>query len=608
MPNLQAAFGVSLSDEVTPGSKSAAASLEELQTRLKNGESAAMAMEKALRTMNKGTVVDVNAFKKLKQELADQRVQNASLTTSIVKLGGHFGESSKDATSFGQQVKTALIGAQGPMGNLSGSVASLASKLGKAGLVGVVILVAAALVAMAVAAAVALVGLAKFGLAAADAYRNERLMLDGMTKVPIWFGIWGHASRSSGAIIQAQIDAIIGNVSQSREEIVGLAGELYRMGVRGKASLQAVADAQAVGGERGKAYALQLIMWNRMLGKSSDETAKIIEKKFGVDARAKAMGLGVQMMKLKENIKFLFSGIKIEGFLKGLHEVTSLFSQSTVTGRALKQILEVLLNPLIGGAGRAGSVVKDLFRNMVIFIQNVIIKCLDLEIAFLRVKNRVYEALNFKGIPTTHLAVIALKVALWSLAVPAAIVGLALFGIALAVAAALAPFVMLGLAVYGLWEALSWIAGKIFGYDWAGLGKWVVGGIADGISGAAKWVYDAIANLASNSIKKFKDLLGIHSNSVAFTVQGRFVPGGYAQGIRKGTPQVHAALRQMTSVAALEPMGGRAGSAIALTSTSKPAQAGNQYIFNIKATEPREVVEEIYRTLTGIGVQLGATG
>jgi hypothetical protein len=599
MADLQASFGISFADEVSPGAKSSAKSLEDLEGQIKTDTAAISGMTKALKIMQQGTVVDVAAFKQLRTQLADTKIRLASNQNSAVKLGQTFGHSAKDAKSLGDELKGALSGVGGPIGSIAGKLTGMAEKLGKAGVVGGAILANAALIALGAAAIYAFTQLAKFGLAAADARRSENIMLEGMMKVPMWFGIWGQTSRTTGAQIEANINAIVGSVSQSREEIVGLAGDLARMGISGKASLKAVADAQDVGGERGKQYALGLITWNRMLGKSSEQTAKIIEAQFGALAASKSMGFSVQMAKMHENIKGLFAGIKIEGFLAALQKVTKLFSLDTETGKALKQIIETLFNPIFGGAGKAGDLIKDLFRDAVISVQKVIIWFQELEIWALRTFGAKWideaQGTAFKAVLVGIIGLLTgISLLLGVIAVKVLIATAPFWAIQVAIVAAAA-------AVYLFADQLVKAFHEISLDD---IGHFIIGGLWRGIKDEWTSFIGGFKGLISSIPELFRKMLGIHSPSLVFKAQARFIPMGVAAGINSGMPVVHQAMRRMYITPSNDVQSAFAPAPQAAPRQSEPQPMVNH--FHIQSTEPKEVAEEVYRVLARLERRKGA--
>ena len=81
----------------------------------------------------------------------------------------------------------------------------------------------------------------------------------------------------------------------------------------------------------------------------------------------------------------------------------------------------------------------------------------------------------------------------------------------------------------------------------------LVNGVIDGVSGAAGRLFQAVGNIASGAVSKFKSVLGIASPSKLFAVQGGFIGAGAAQGIEASTPRVEGAAEKLAD-ASVKPM------------------------------------------------------
>ena len=78
------------------------------------------------------------------------------------------------------------------------------------------------------------------------------------------------------------------------------------------------------------------------------------------------------------------------------------------------------------------------------------------------------------------------------------------------------------------------------------IGKNIVEGIWNGISGAGKWLWGKITGFASGIIDGIKDGLGIHSPSTkARDLVGKHIPSGVAVGIEANTDEAIDAIDDM---------------------------------------------------------------
>ena len=76
------------------------------------------------------------------------------------------------------------------------------------------------------------------------------------------------------------------------------------------------------------------------------------------------------------------------------------------------------------------------------------------------------------------------------------------------------------------------------GKEGEGVGGNLISGLAKGIKDGAKIVWDALIELASTLMEKFKDVLGIHSPSTKFIAIGGFIVAGLLLGLKAAFPEV----------------------------------------------------------------------
>src|SRR5690606_24662723 len=90
MADASASWALSLQDQISPSAGSAADALQKLKSKLAEDTAAPAQMQRAMRQMQQGTVVNVEAFKKLRDQITAKKAAIADLTTQYVKLGGNF--------------------------------------------------------------------------------------------------------------------------------------------------------------------------------------------------------------------------------------------------------------------------------------------------------------------------------------------------------------------------------------------------------------------------------------------------------------------------------------------------------------------------------------
>ncbi len=545
-----ATFAVDLNAQgAKAGAESAAGSLEKLRDQIDEDTAALANMQKALKNLQGGTSVNIQAFQQLKKTIEAKKATIAQTQERFLQLGGTFRKGKKPVDDNADALKTLFERMQkggGPIGGLAGQLSSLRGLLASGGalVVGAVAFVAV-LAAVAGAALYAAAALVKYGIAAADAYRSERLQLEGLTKVRNWYGI---AAGSAGDL-QSAIDRVSDSSALGRDQIVGLGEGLYKAGLRGAAwedALDGLTIAQSAAG------AGQAAMYQSMIagaGRSSAAVKRVtddIRARFGGVAKAQMLSLTVQSKKLKESFDGLFRGLKLDGFLTALKSITDLFSQNTASGRALKQILEVVMQPLIDGFAVVAPFAEAFFLGMVIGAQKLVIAYYDVRLAL---KGAFGNTDLFKNIDSLTFALNLGKYAAYAMAA-----GVALLGAAFVVA--IAPLAIISGLFFGVGFALASVVDKVFGaaksiasINWLGLGASLVDGLVGGIMAGVGKVVGAVKNLANAAKNALKSALDSHSPSRVGIAIGKTLPQGGAIGIEADTPLVARAARKMASAA-----------------------------------------------------------
>lgn len=160
-------------------------------------------------------------------------------------------------------------------------------------------------------------------------------------------------------------------------------------------------------------------------------------------------------------------------------------------------------------------------------------------------------------------------------------------------------------------QLISAIKDGFTGYDWAGLGRSIIDGIASGITAAVGTVVQAAKDVAGSVVNAAKNVLGIHSPSRVMRDEvGRFIPSGVAEGILDGTDTVDSAMETLSDrTTARLRMGLTADTSVAFgraASTSTGAeQAGTDVVDALYAIASQMMTE--MRALRGDvqGIEVG---
>jgi hypothetical protein len=238
--------------------------------------------------------------------------------------------------------------------------------------------------------------------------------------------------------------------------------------------------------------------------------------------------------KFRENIGKMFEDIDPGPFLDAMKEIVGTFSQGTESGKGMKEIITSFFNAFFKDAAVAVRWGHILFLGIAIGALKayLVIKPFKEEIKLLGMVIGV-AALAFAASFTP--AIIAGTVALWGLIAAAAV--------------AAAPFLAIGAAVVAVGEAIYQGYKLWKEVDWAGLGKSIVTGIVGGLTDGAKWLVSSVEGLAAKAEQAFKKKLGIASPSRVFMGLGMHTAGGFAVGMRAGTPAVRSSATRMAATA-----------------------------------------------------------
>jgi hypothetical protein len=572
-----ARFVLELDDETSGSADAAASSLDAMKESIDGGLKNLRAMQTAMRNLKSASTPNIEAMNALKLKIDAQKESIAGLQAKYIELGGTFQKSSDDTDEASDSLSDLMKAAKG----LPGPLGSIAGKLGSVGGIWSLLLKTwaasiALLAGVVVAIGAVYVALGRYAIAQSDARRSELLHLEGLTTLRNRFGI----AAGSATELQQAIDRVSSSSALNRERIGGMTEELYRAGLRGAAleeSLQSLAMVEQVQGAAGVARMRGRIIMEARAGRSAQRLADIQARLGGIAAR-QMLSLDVQSAKLRENVSRIFSGLQLEGALRALQLVTSLFSQSTASGRALKQIVEVLFQPLLNTIEEGGPAARRFFQGMILGAQELVIAILEVAVWW----RRTFGGSDMlKNVDMLELALQAGRIAVYAI-----VIGLVLFVGALAAitvvlgvviglvgsfvigllalpaivaasiasiiaffaaapAAVIAAIAAIGYGVKALWDS----------FDWASLGRSIVSGLLAGLAGGGPTLTGAITSIATSIQSAFASALEIHSPSRVFAELGAEIPAGVAEGIDAGAAQANDAASNMVDAS-----GGAGGS------------------------------------------------
>lgn len=608
----EATFAVILDNQMSGAAQEASSSLQDLRASIQGETDELRNMQTAMRAMKADASASTAQIAALQAQIDSKKSSIAAATREYVNLGGSFqklkagaGQGGAGIAGLEANIKKSL----GPLGEKVERVKALIGVLGSGGLYAAAALAAVAILAMTAAVVIAIMKMAQFALASSDAARDQRILLEGMT-----------SSASAARDLQSAIASVSARVALSGQKVSDLGMKLAEAGLRGdqfRTALEAAAIASSVGGaEAGSAF-MKAATEAAKAGKSVDELAAKIKGKFGAAAEAQMLGFRVQMEKSRENAARLFSGVKIDPFLAGLSKITSLLDENTASGRALKTIVNTMLDPIFAALGKAGPLAGAFFKGM-------IIGSLLVTIAVLKVKNALQDA--FGGDTKSSIdgmklalyagaaAAIVIAVALVALAVVLGIVAIAVGMVALslailfvpflivvavviaAAAAVVAAFVFIAMAVVNTYKAIKAL-------DFKAIGASMMEGLVNGITSGAGAVVNALRALAEKMKATIKGALGIASPSKVFAEFGLNTSVGFAEGIDDGKRDVDRSVSDMVKLPA--PAGTTGGGSVSSSSSNTVT-----IHINAPSGDAKDIASQVERVISdlleGAAISYGA--
>jgi len=470
-----------------------------------------------------------------------------------------------------------------------GGIGSKMQALSKLGTAGILLAVAVALVAVAAAAALATAAFIRYGIAAADAARSQRLfdnaaagsvargselnkvVSDIASRVPIAreqvaeFGRQLQLAGINGLRLQtalttiAMIESVVPGAGAKIEGLVERFQKLRRA-VLTRADLEGtglalvdVAAQLAKGMGITTAAALQMLQ-NGTAGtdKVLDAMKRAVEQKFGKTIAAQMMSLTTQWAKLKESIGALFTGIDLEPLLGALKSITDSFSQNTVTGKVLKFLITTMFQGLVDVAAKVLPLVRAFFLQLVI-------AGLKLYIALKPIGAAISEAFDrVDGAKALEYAMIAGKVAAVALL-------FVLGAITAVVLAAMAPILLVGSILYGAFKMgeaavqgviamFGGLGGSLssLGSVGAGAASGLVDGFVAGVQAKIGAAIGAVAQLGAAIEQGLRTAIGWHSPATLGIDAIAAVGEGMEVGAEKTAPTATGAAAGLVDASAVK--------------------------------------------------------
>jgi hypothetical protein len=348
--------------------------------------------------------------------------------------------------------------------------------------------------------------------------------------------------------------------------------------------------------------------------------------KFAVESNKRAMErLGKATDRTKDNLAALFKDVRVDAFVDAFEDVVSIFDEGTNEAKALKLLVETVLNPLFDSAKVIGPFVKEMFRGMIFAVLQAAIVVVTLRNEILRAIPPEARAMIQELVDQIDMlkvafwtGVVAITVITLSLAALTVVVGILaiLIGLVLltAVLIVAAPFIALAVVVaaviailYVLYEAIT------AGIDYLGelasagyeAGAAMVDGLIEGIESGASEFVAAVVKMATDAVSAIEAALKIGSPSKVFASIGMDVAAGAEEGVDEGAPGVASSVESL-----FEPEAAAAGAPATRGGATGGGNVRGDTIINVTINAPSSEAQDIKRALTdwldGYVVQLAA--
>jgi hypothetical protein len=637
------ALGVTLDTaQLKASAESGEAALAKLHDTIKADGKELQAMQRAVKELKAGTGDYTEQVKTLEEAITAKKESIATARSQVIAFGGSLTKAASGGKGLHAQLaelQKVVGGMPGPLGAVVALFSRLTDVVKNNPIKTIFAAIGAGMVALVAKTAMATASLVKYSIAQADARRTELLRLEGLTKIRNYYGV----AAGSASDLQDAIDSVSASSALSRNQIGGLAEQLYKAHFRGE-NLTAALEAAAIKtSTQGQEQASMWIGYAEAINRTGGNVkgfAQNVRNQLGGIAQKQMLSATVQAEKLQESYSQLTNGVRIEPLLKARKAFNDLFSQSTSSGKALKQLLGFILQPLIDAIAKVQRLAKPFFQGMILACQELVMAGLEvadmfgvtfaetvpdsLEDAETATKlgraafdllagalwavvtvSSIFAArmtyLAITSIPGVVRALIPMLASIWSQVV-------AWGALALEVLAATWPLVAVGLAAWAIWEAFDYVFDAIMKIDWWGL----VGFIFKPFAWLADGVIKFFGAMGRGIKSIFTDELEMHSPSRVFERYGENIGAGLQAGIDSTAPDVNQSVEHLVTVPKAPTTGAGAGAGNAASSSA--GASGNIIIESINlsgfkdpASAATEFVTELGKALRVVGYQLGTT-
>ena len=361
-----------------------------------------------------------------------------------------------------------------------------------------------------------------------------------------WAGFFRGATVNA-TMLQSAIEKVSPDSALPREKVAAYASQLAQARIpanRLVESLHAMAIAGSVSDKQAQKF-LAMASTARLLGQDVSNVAKVFEKTFGPISKQLTLSLPAQIMKLGEELNYMFKGADVDALLVGLQSILRIFDRNTDAAKTMREMIQYAVERAI---------------NVFLRLELVLLKTL------------LWFKEHKRALGIVEIAVKGVGV---SFAIVGTIAVAALGAIAAGAALALTPLVVLGTAISTLiskwdslkkallWEGETFVLGPqrainefidwLHDIDFSDFGKFIVEGIVNGVKSAAGGLADALSGAVFGAVDVTRTRAEIHSPSeLSARMVGFPLIQGSVSGVVRGSGLLSDALASVTESAVLD--------------------------------------------------------
>jgi hypothetical protein len=598
-------FQIQMQDGVSGPAQKAASNLYRLDAAIKNEGASLQLLRNQMAALSASGDKTSERFQKLSAAASDQRTKIGALKDQLRDQGG-LPKAAGAAGGLEGALKK-LEAALQPLAGESGALGKALAAIGPEGLIAAAGIGAIVIAATAAGAAIGYMGskLLELGIQASEAKGDVTRSLELL-----------YGSEKAALHTYRVLESLTGQIAISQDRVMELADTLIKAGqVNGNAmvrSIETIGKAEAARAGAGKVLegVITRATSSRMFSVSRSELmqvglsykqlaaevakgvgmttgeaelrlrtggvrvkeglealGRVVDAKMGDLAMKKFQTVGYQTQRLKDGFMRLFEGVNGAPFARLLMQIANALSDSTVTGAALRDIIKRIFDSMSDAAEAALPYMSTLFEGSILLAYKLYNATYPIEVSLRKMfknvdtgsfEDKMLLAIDTVGRLATGMGKVLGYTPLWKtlgvviglLNLPLIITTAAFFGLGYGIGFALDK----GKDLLKAWGNMPTEAFNLAGD--------IISGFVNGITSGAGRAADALKDMATNALKKFKHVFDSHSPSRVMRLEGLNIDAGLAEGVNDNAHVPVDAVGDMSRNAVDAAKGGASGAAL----------------------------------------------